>query len=89
MDILSFITLIIIGFTGCAEFGSWAFVHPVLRRLPIEYHIQVEQGLLKTFGRVMPLLMPASVILVIVYAINGPGIATVNGLLRWAAVVRP
>jgi hypothetical protein len=57
MDILGFITLVITGFTSCAEFGSYAFVHPVIRQLPPEHHIRVEQGLLKTFGRVMPVLM--------------------------------
>ncbi len=54
MDILGLSTLLPIGFTGCAEFGSYAFVHPVLRRLPPVHHITVEQGLLRTFGRVMP-----------------------------------
>ena len=62
MDILGFLTLTVVGFTSCAEFASYAFVHPV-RRLPAKYHLQVEQGLLKTFGRVMPLLMTLSVIL--------------------------
>jgi uncharacterized membrane protein len=57
MDWFALIALIVTGFTACAEFGSYAFVHPVVRRLPANYHIQVEQGLLKTFGRVMPLLM--------------------------------
>ena len=56
MEILGFITLVITGFTSCAEFGSYAFVHPVIRQLPPEHHIRVEQGLLKTFGRVMPVL---------------------------------
>jgi uncharacterized membrane protein len=57
MDWFALIALIVTGFTACAEFGSYAFVHPVVRRLPANYHIQVEQGLLKTFGRVMPVLM--------------------------------
>jgi uncharacterized membrane protein len=65
MDILGFITLAVVGFTSCAEFGSYAFVHPVIRRLPAKYHICVEQGLLKTFGRVMPVLMTLSVTLAI------------------------
>jgi hypothetical protein len=56
-DLLEFATLIIAGFTSCAEFGSYAFVHPVIRNLPAEYHVEVEKGLLKTFGRVMPILM--------------------------------
>jgi hypothetical protein len=54
MNILAFAALTITGFTSCAEFGSYAFVHPVIRHLPQKHHIRVEQGLLKTFGRVMP-----------------------------------
>ncbi len=65
MDILGFIALTITGFTSCAEFGSYAFVHPVVRHLPQDHHIRVEQGLLKTFGRVMPVLMTLCVILAV------------------------
>jgi hypothetical protein len=43
-DLLEFATLIIAGFTSCAEFGSYAFVHPVIRNLPAEYHVEVEKG---------------------------------------------
>lgn len=50
MDILGFVALTVTGFTSCAEFGSYAFVHPVIRELPREQHVQVEKGLLKTFG---------------------------------------
>ena len=73
MDILGFIVLVVTGFTACAEFGSYAFVHPVIRELPREQHVQVEKGLLKTFGRVMPVLMTLCVILSISYAFNSPG----------------
>ena len=55
MDILGFITLAVVGFTSCAEFGSYVFVHPVIRRLPTKDHIRVEQGLLKTCGSFMAL----------------------------------
>lgn len=68
METLTFLTLIVTGFTACAEFGSYAFVHPVIRRLPPEHHVVVEQGLVRTFGRVMPVLMPASLILLVVWA---------------------
>jgi hypothetical protein len=57
LDLLEFATLIVTGFTSCAEFGSYAFVHPVIRHLPPEHHVSVERGLLKTFGRVMPVLI--------------------------------
>ena len=69
MDVLGFVTLVVVGFAACAEFGSYAFVHPVVRKLPAEHHIAVEQGLLKTFGRVMPVLMPGSLALAVAYAV--------------------
>ncbi len=70
MDLFGFVCLVLTGFTSCAEFGSYAFVHPVLRRLPREYHLQVEQGLLRTFGRVMPVLMTLSVVVSVSYAVH-------------------
>jgi Anthrone oxygenase len=75
LDILSFVTLVVVGFTACAEFGSYAFVHPVIRRLPSRHHIEVEQGLLQTFGKVMPVLMTSSVVLALAHASHstGPG----------------
>lgn len=71
MDVLAFFTLTVTGFVACAEFGSYAFVHPVLRRLPQHQRIEVEQGLLRTFGRVMPFGMTASLVLAIIFASNG------------------
>lgn len=85
MDVLGFITLTITGFTSCAEFGSYAFVHPVIRRLPQEHHIRVEQGLLKTFGRVMPVLMTLCVILSIAYAISLTSDEGVARVVRWTS----
>ena len=85
MDLLAFSALVITGFTGCAEFGSYAFVHPVIRHLPPEHQLRVEQGLLKTFGRVMPVLMTLCVVLSLSYAIHlsaSPGTARVA---RWAS----
>ncbi len=85
MDILSFATLLITGFTSCAEFGSYAFVHPVIRKLPQQHHIFVEKGLLKTFGRVMPVLMTLCVILSITYAVNMNNIKGISQIFRWAS----
>lgn len=76
---LEFLVLAVAGFTACAEFGSYAFVHPVVRALPPAHHIRVEQGLLRTFGRVMPILMPLSAVLVVTWAVRAGGAA------RWAA----
>jgi hypothetical protein len=44
VDGLGFATLTISGFVACAEFGSYAFVHPVIRRLPAGHHLEVEQA---------------------------------------------
>ncbi len=57
MDVLALSTPVVVGFAACTEFGSYALVHPVIRRFPPTPHITVEQGLLRTFGRVMPPLM--------------------------------
>jgi hypothetical protein len=85
MDFLTFFILALSGFTACAEFGSYAFVHPVLRDLPQAYHVQVEQGLLKTFGRVMPVLMTLCMIVPIGYALHYAGPSGAVKLTRWIA----
>jgi uncharacterized membrane protein len=84
MDVLGFATLVAGGFTACAEFGSYAFVHPVIRRLPSAHHIEVEQGLLRTFGRVMPVLMTITMVLGIANASTTSGQGGPRGW-RWAA----
>jgi Domain of unknown function (DUF1772) len=83
MDILGFITLSLIGFTACAEFGSYAFVHPVIRQLPREHHVFVERGLLKTFGRIMPVFMTLCVLLAIAYAVQMNHQAGTARMVRW------
>ena len=87
MDILGFIALTVTGFAACAEFGSYAFVHPVIRNLPREHHVFVEKGLLKTFGRVMPVLMTLCVILSISYAINLTSVEGTARIVRWASAI--
>ncbi|MGW5557427.1 anthrone oxygenase family protein [Micromonospora sp. NPDC003944] len=84
MDVLMFATVAVLGFTACAEFGSYAFVHPVVKRLAPRDHIMVEQGLLRTFGIVMPVAMTASLVLAISYAARPDG-AGLPEVLRWAA----
>jgi len=87
MDILAFVSLVITGFTACAEFGSYAFLHPVIRELPGEQHMQVEQGLLKTFGRIMPVFMTLCTVLAVAYAIQLNGQQGLARSVRWAAAV--
>lgn len=63
MDLLLLSLLLVTGFVGCAEFGSVALVHPVIRCLPVEGQVVMEKGLLRTFGRVMPVGMTAAPVL--------------------------
>ena len=83
MNVLQFATLAITGFVACAEFGSYAFVHPVVGRLPPTAHVQVEQGLLRTFGKVMPVGMTLCVVLAIANVTMSSGDDT--QLWRWLA----
>ena len=63
MDILLVLTLAVTGFVGCGEFASVALVHPVIRTLPEDSQLLMERGLLRTFGRVMPVGMTAAPVL--------------------------
>ena len=94
MDWFAFLILVLTGFTACAEFGSYAFVHPITRRLPQREFIAVEQGLLTSFGRVMPILMPLTLIVAITFAISVwdeggwiRGLATAAAISLAAAVI--
>jgi uncharacterized membrane protein len=86
VEALTVFVLTLVGFTACAEFGSYAFVHPVVRRLPPAQMIVFEQGLLRTFGRTYPVLMPLGGLALIGHALwgdAGGGPAS----LRWIAVL--
>jgi uncharacterized membrane protein len=85
IDLLEFIGLVITGFTSCAEFGSYAFVHPVIRGLPPEHHVSVEKGLLKTFGCVMPVLMTLCVVFSFAYAVQLRVAQGMSSIVGWAA----
>lgn len=84
VDVLSLFTLLVTGFVSSAEFGSYALVHPVVRRLPSTHHISVDQGLLRTFGRVMPVGMTLCLVLAVLYA-SIPGGQGGPLLWRWLA----
>ncbi|MFE3191833.1 anthrone oxygenase family protein [Nocardia sp. NPDC059240] len=87
MNYFAFVVLSVGGFTACAEFGSYAFVHPVIRRLPPVHHVEVERGLLKTFGRVMPVAMTLTVVLAIAYAVHAWGDGGAPRILACGAAV--
>ena len=84
VDVIGFLVLLLAGFAACAEFGSYAFVHPLIRRLPGAEQIRFEQGLLVTFGRAYPILMPLGGVMLIVYAVWGGGEGGPS-ILRWLA----
>lgn len=86
MDVVGLVVLLLTGFTACAEFGSYAFVHPVVRQLPPAQMIAFEQGLLRTFGRAYPILMPLTGVALIVHAAWGGGEGG-SSLGRWLAVL--
>jgi uncharacterized membrane protein len=62
---IELLSLLLVGWIAGAELGSWCCVQPVVARLPYEHFVAAEQGMLRTFGRIMPVLMPLSGILVV------------------------
>lgn len=72
MNWLELGTVLVTGFVGSAEFASVALVHPVIRRLAPDDQLVFEQGLLRTFGRVMPVGMTAATALAITLAVAAP-----------------
>lgn len=72
MNWLEITAILIIGFVGSAEFSSATLVHPVIRKLSPNDQLTFEQGLLQTFGRIMPIGMTASAILAITIAVETP-----------------
>ena len=72
MTWLDTLSILIIGFVGSAEFASVALVHPVIRKLPDDQQLVFEKGLLRTFGRIMPVGMTAAAALGIAVAIERP-----------------
>lgn len=86
VDVLGLVMLLVTGFVSFAEFGSYAVVHPGVRRLPPTHHISVEQGLLRTFGRVMPVGRTLCLVRVVLHA-PIPGGQGGPLLWRWLATV--
>jgi uncharacterized membrane protein len=67
--VLEILALLAVGWVSGAEIGSWFGIQPIVEKLPYEQQINLEQAMLKTFGRVMPILMPLSAVIVIGLAI--------------------
>jgi uncharacterized membrane protein len=79
--------LLLVGWIAGAELGSWGCVQPVIARLPYEQYVAAEQGMLRTFGRVMPVLMPLSGVLAIVLVLLSLGDSRPILWLRIAAAL--
>ena len=81
------VSLVLVGWIAGAELGSWCCVQPVVARLPYEQYVVAEQAMLRTFGRIMPVLMPLSGVLAIVLIIVSRGDRSMVLWLRVAAAL--
>jgi uncharacterized membrane protein len=66
--ILEIVALLVIGWVSGAEIGSWFGIQPIVGKLPYEQQINLEQEMLKSFGKVMPIIMPFSAVVSIALA---------------------
>jgi ABC-type nickel/cobalt efflux system permease component RcnA len=67
--ILEILALLAIGWVSGAEIGSWFGIQPIVAKLPYDQQVHFEQAMLKTFGRIMPVIMPCSAAVVVFLAI--------------------
>ena len=84
---IELLSLLLVGWVAGAELGSWCCVQPVVARLPYEQFVAAEQGMLRTFGRIMPVLMPLSGILAVALIVLSRGDTRFVFWLRVAAAV--
>ena len=80
-------SLLLVGWIAGAELGSWSCVQPVVARLPYAQYIAAEQAMLRTFGRIMPVLMPLSSVLTVALVVVSQGETGVVWWLRIAAAI--
>ena len=69
---LSTLALVLSGWLAGAESASWALLQPVVARLDDTPQIRMQQGMLRTFGRVMPVLLPLTSALIVATAVLAP-----------------
>jgi hypothetical protein len=70
--VLSTLVVLLSGWLAGAESASWALLQPVVARLDDTPQIRMQQGMLRTFGRVMPILLPLTSVLIVLTAILAP-----------------
>jgi uncharacterized membrane protein len=85
--IVEILALLAVGWVSGAETGSWFGIQPVVAKLPYDQQVYLEQAMLKTFGRIMPVIMPFSAVVVILLAILSRNESNVVMWLRLAAAV--
>jgi len=83
--VLSTLVLLLSGWLAGAESASWALLQPVVARLDDTPQIRMQQGMLRTFGRVMPILLPLTSVLIVLTAVVAP--AGTSRVLWTVAVV--
>jgi uncharacterized membrane protein len=81
---IELLSVLLVGWIAGAELGSWCCVQPVVARLPYEQFVAAEQGMLRTFGRLMPILMPLSGILAVALLILS---REETGVVLWLRVI--
>ena len=67
--IVSAATVLLAGWVAGAEWASWALVQPVIARLDTAPQIRMHQGMLGTYGRFMPVLLPLLAVLLVASAV--------------------
>ncbi|HTE29679.1 MAG TPA: DUF1772 domain-containing protein [Chryseolinea sp.] len=67
--VLEILALVSVGWVSGAEIGSWFGIQPIVSRLPFEQQLNLEKSMLQSFGKIMPVLMPFSALVVILLAI--------------------
>ncbi len=67
--LVEMLALIAIGWVSGAEIGSWFGIQPIVAKLPYAQQVTLEQAMLGSFGRVMPIIMPFSAFIVTVLAV--------------------
>jgi uncharacterized membrane protein len=85
--LLEIVALLAIGWVAGAETGSWFGIQPIVGRLPYEQQVTLEQEMLKSFGRVMPVIMPFSAVAVIMLAFFSRHDPTIVMWLRIIAAI--
>ena len=70
--VLSTLVLLLSGWLAGAESASWALLQPVVARLDDTPQIRMQQGMLRTFGRVMPVLLPLTSALIVLTTVMAP-----------------